>query len=72
MINSQYVDDILHSSIAERIRVIEILFESLKCDLEKEQEKIRKQSKLKSFKIRKFNLGQEVYIDRDELYADRV
>ena len=35
MINSQYVDDILHSSITERIRIIEILFESLKYDLEK-------------------------------------
>lgn len=26
----------------------------------------------KPFKIRKFNLGQEVHIDRDELYADRI
>lgn len=72
MINSQSVNDIMRLSITERIRVIELLFQSLKCDLEKEREKIMTQSKTRPFKTRKFNLGQEVHVDRDELYADRI
>ncbi len=31
-----------------------------------------KQSKVKPFKVRKFSLGEEVHVDRDELYSDRV
>ncbi|MCU0288250.1 MAG: hypothetical protein MUF15_17875 [Acidobacteria bacterium] len=72
MINSQSVNDIMRLSLAERVRVIEILFQSLKCDLEKERENVMGRTKAKSFKTRKFNLGQEVHVDRDELYADRI
>ncbi|HLP46541.1 MAG TPA: hypothetical protein VK469_11360 [Candidatus Kapabacteria bacterium] len=61
--NSQSVNDIMRLSLAERVRVIEILFQSLKCDLEKEREKVMGQSKVKPFKIRKFNLGREVHVE---------
>lgn len=27
--------------------------------------------KLKTFKVRKFRLGEEIHIDRDELYSQR-
>jgi predicted RNase H-like HicB family nuclease len=31
----------------------------------------REQSKSKRFKVRKFNLGEKVHVDRDELYLER-
>lgn len=33
---------------------------------------IGKPTKPKPFKVRKFSLGEEVHVDRDELYSDRV
>lgn len=70
MIDSNTVNEIKQSSIAERIRVMEIIFQSLKNDIKKEQ--VKTNTKSKPFKVRKFSLGEEVHVDRDELYSDRV
>jgi hypothetical protein len=70
MIDSNTVNEIKQSSIAERIRVMEIIFQSLKNDIKKEQGKTN--TKSKHFKVRKFSLGEEVHVDRDELYSDRI
>lgn len=44
-------------------------------ELEKEDNKaimhINGKSKLRTFKVRKFRLGEEIHIDRDELYSQR-
>jgi hypothetical protein len=72
MINSKSVSDIVQLSITERLRIIEIIFQSLKNDLQREQKKAEGHLKEKPFKVRKFHLGRDVCIDRDELYADRI
>lgn len=72
MINSKSINDIVQLSIAERLRIIEIIFQSLKSDLRQVQEKDASQPKSKPFSVRKFHLGRDVSIDRDELYADRI
>lgn len=72
MIDSNTVNQIKQSSIAERIRVMEIIFQSLKNDIKKEQKNAAKTKKSKPFKVRQFSLGEEVHVDRDELYSDRV
>ena len=72
MIDSNTVNQIKQASMAERIWVMEIIFQSLKNDIKKEQGNATKTSKSKPFKVRKFSLGEEVHVDRDELYSDRV
>jgi hypothetical protein len=69
MIDSNTLDQIKQSPIRERIWFIEAILQSLKNDIKKEQ--ASRKSKLKPFKVRKFSLGQEVHVDRDELYSDR-
>jgi hypothetical protein len=51
---------------------MEIIFQSLKNDFKKAQGNADESSKPKPFKVRKFSLGAEVHVDRDELYSDRV
>ncbi len=72
MIDSNTVRQIKQSPIAERIRIMEIIFQSLKNDIKKAQENADKSPKRKPFKVRTFSLGEEVHVDRDELYSDRV
>ena len=68
MIDSKTVNQINQSPITERIRFLEIILQSLKNDIKEEQ--VNRKSKLKPFKVRKFNLGEEVHVNRDELYSD--
>ncbi len=70
MIDSNTVSQIKQSSTAERIRIMEIIFQSLKNDIEKTQ--VKTNTKSKPFKVRKFSMGEEAHVDRDELYSDRV
>ncbi|MGD2092446.1 MAG: hypothetical protein PVH61_40140 [Candidatus Aminicenantes bacterium] len=70
MIDSNTVNQIKQSPITERIWFIETILQSLKDDIKKEE--VNRKSKLKPFKVRKFSLGEEVHVDRDELYADRI
>ena len=72
MIDRQTVNQIMQLSIVERIRIMEIIFQSLKNDIKKETVSESRKSKTKPFKVRKFSLGEEVHVDRDELYLDRV
>jgi len=72
MIDNNTVRQIKQSSIAERFQIMEIIFQSLKNDFKKAQGNADESSKPKPFKVRKFSLGEEVHVDRDELYSDRV
>jgi len=69
MINPKTVNQIKQASIEERIQIIELILQSLKKDIRPELEVGK--SQFRSFKIRKFSLGKEVHVDRDELYSER-
>ncbi|CAK8724290.1 hypothetical protein GCAAIG_14315 [Candidatus Electronema halotolerans] len=68
MIAKDMLAQIQHAPLAERIQLIELILRSLKEDI---QSSISSTSRRKSFKVRKFHLGQEVACDRDEIYAER-
>jgi len=63
------VKQIKKAPVEERIQMIEIILQSLKNDI-KPKLKTRA-TKHKRFKVRKFSLGEEVHVDRDELYSER-
>jgi hypothetical protein len=65
MIDTKTVQEIQEAPVEERIQVIEQILQSLKKD-------IQKTSSVKTFIVRKFNLGAEVTVDRDQLYAERT
>ena len=65
MLTQNTVDQIKKASVEERIKVIEILLQSIKNDMSS------KKSKHRQFKIRKFSLGCEVHPDRENLYSER-
>lgn len=60
------VQQLQYASVAERIQVIELLLQSLKDEI------IHDEPVRKPFHIRTFNLGKDIQLDRDEMYADRV
>lgn len=64
MIDNNTVRQIKQLSIAERLQIMEIIFQSLKNDFKKAQRNTDESSKPKPFKVRKFSLGEEVHVDR--------
>ncbi len=72
MIDNKTVDKIKNSPIEEKIQIIEILLQSLKNDIKnKTTITITDEKKSKQFKVRKFSLGEEVDVNRDEIYSER-
>lgn len=69
MIDPKTVDQLEQAPIAERLQVIEILLQSLKKDIQRGP--TNGPAKVTPFKVRKFSLGQEVHVDREELYSER-
>lgn len=69
MIDLETVNKINHAPIAERIQIIELILESLKQDIH--QLSRSKSPQFKPFKVRQFNLGRDVHVDRDIIYAER-
>ena len=72
MIDINAVHSLQRSSVTEKIRVIEILLQSLKDELQAKRTRRKNRPKTKTFHVRKFNLGEEVHVDRDELYSERI
>lgn len=70
MRNTNTIEQIKNSPVEERIQIIELILQSLKSDL-KTKVKSTEKTKFKQFKVRKFSLGEEVHVNRDELYAER-
>jgi len=70
MVDLSTVDRIKRAPIEERIHIIELILQSLKNDLKSKIKRTNK-AKYKQFKIRKFSLGEEIHVDRDEIYSDR-
>ena len=69
MIDTTIIEKINYSSVEERIKIMELILQSLKNEIRFQLK--TEQKHFKPFKIRKFSLGQEVHVDRDELYAER-
>ena len=62
-INIEIIEQIQHKTIQERIYIIELILQSLKRDMNVVRQ-VPKNTR-KPFCVRTFNLGQEVYVDRD-------
>lgn len=59
--------EIQEASVEERLHLIELLLRSLKNDIE-----TTSPASKKIFTVRKFSLGAEVHIDRDQLYNELI
>ena len=63
------VQQLQSAPLSYRIQVIEMLIQSLKEELTQSESF---KGSPKPFRIRAFNLGADIQIDREEMYADRV
>jgi len=63
------VQQLEHFPLAERIQVIELLLQSLKEEI---AQTTSTQTEHKPFRIRTFNLGTDIQVDRDEIYTERM
>lgn len=65
----ELIQQIQQKSVEERIYIIELILQSLKRDMNFTQQIPQKPRK--PFRVRKFNLGQEIHVDRDLIYYER-
>ena len=63
------VQSLQYAPLADRIRVIELLVQSLKEEVAHGESA---QTQRKPFRVRTFDLGADVHADRDEMYAERA
>ena len=69
MINPETVEQIQQAPVAERLHIVELILKSLKRDMHLPLGDTA--ASQRPFAVRQFGLGQDVRVDRDELYADR-
>ena len=69
MIDSKILETLQNSSIEERIAIIEAILQSLKRDIAKTS---RSKASSPKFEVLTFDLGEDITIDREELYAERM
>ena len=67
--NQETVQQLQQAPIEERLRVIELLLQSLKQDILAREEP-RDTPPFDAFTARQFNLGQDIQVDRDTIYGD--
>lgn len=70
MINPDYLENIQKATIAERIQALELILQSLKNDI-KNNAKPPSSTARKQFRVRKFDLGEDIHVNREIIYADR-
>jgi hypothetical protein len=63
------VQQLQYTPLTYRIQVIELLLQSLKEEI---AQKEIVQAPRKPFRVQTFDLGADVTVDREEMYADRV
>jgi len=63
------VEQLQHTPLTYRIQVIELLLQSLKEEIAQRE---AVQTPRKPFHVQTFDLGTDVTVDRDEMYADRI
>ncbi len=62
------IQTLQNTPLEDRIQIIELLLQSLKEDI---SSKDTKDKMLEPFKIRTFNLGSDIKLDREEMYLER-
>jgi len=67
MINTNTLEEIKKYPVNERIEIIESLLDSLKTDIANQNIA----TQYVPFTIKKISLGQEIHVDRDNLYSER-
>ncbi len=68
MIDQGAIEQIQKAPVAERILVIEQILQSLKRDV---KHLLTDKTDKKPFKVRQFNLGEDVRVDRDTIHIER-
>lgn len=68
MLDSNTIDTIRNASVEDRLRIIEVILHSLKKEIKSAE---KAEQPRKSFRVRQFDLGEEVHVDREELYLER-
>lgn len=68
MIAQETMQQLQHAPLADRIQVIEVLLESLKHDIVHAESR---QARPAPFRVRTFDLGGDISLDREEMYAER-
>ena len=63
------VQQLQHTPLTYRIQVIELLLQSLKDEIAQNE---ALSAPRKTFCVQTFDLGANVIVDREEMYADRV
>ncbi len=66
MVDLNTFKQLQQAPIEERIQMIELLLQSVKDDLKSNS------TSSKPFKVRSFSLGDDISINRDELYNERT
>ncbi|MBC8180605.1 hypothetical protein H8E88_05720 [candidate division KSB1 bacterium] len=69
MIDLSTVNQIKKAPLQDRFQIIETILQSLKEDIHPRLD--NQKQEFKYFKIRKYSLGGEIHVDRDELYSER-
>jgi len=70
MSTTQIIQVAEHLPLLERFQVIEALYASIKREMAKKTMPVSAE-KEEPFELITFDLGQEVYADRNEIYAER-
>lgn len=65
MIDSETLNQLKTASIEERIQTIELILQSVKDDLH------RPKPSPKPFKVRQVSLGEDIQLNRAEIYGER-
>lgn len=68
MIDPQIIETLQNSSVEERIAIIEAILQSLKSDIAKTS---KPKASSQKFEVLTFDLGEDITINREELYAER-
>ncbi len=68
MISQETVQQLQQAPMEDRIQVIEALLQSLKRDIAHPE---LRETRRKPFRVRTFNLGEDISLDREEMYAER-
>lgn len=63
------VQQLQYAPLAERIQAIELLLHSLKVEIAQSETPKKVYT---PFRVRTFDLGVDIQVDREEIYADRV
>jgi len=66
MTSLEIANEIKKMPVIQRIDILEAITQSLRKEIETEPAILKS-----SFNVRKFNLGQEVHVDRDDIYSER-